>query len=241
MKIRIGTAGWAIPAEVRGRFPVTGGGLERYAARLGAVEINTTFYRRHRPTTFARWAAATPRDFRFSVKAPREITHLRKLENCDDLLAELASDLESLGDRLGPILVQTPPSLLFNDARTAVFLDAFRARFETPVVIEPRHPSWFTEAADRLLADHGAARVAADPEPAPGAGLPGGDGCVYFRLHGSPAMYRSAHGRDRLEIIRDMVLAWGTRDRDLWVIFDNTALGEAVGDALALAQMTDGA
>jgi uncharacterized protein YecE (DUF72 family) len=239
MKIRIGTAGWAIPAEVRDRFPVTGSGLERYAARLGAVEINSTFYRRHRPSTFARWAAATPPDFRFSVKAPRDITHLRKLENCDDLLAELACDLASLGDRLGPILAQTPPSLLFNNARTAAFLDAFRARLEAQIVLEPRHASWFTEEADSLLAHHGAARVAADPEPAPGAGLPGGDGCVYFRLHGSPAMYRSAYGRDRLETIRDKVLAWDSSDSDRWVIFDNTAMGEAAADALALAQMTD--
>jgi len=183
-------------------------------------------------------AAATPEDFRFSVKAPREITHLRKLENCEDLFSEPACDLEGLGDRLGPILAQTPPSLPFNEARTAAFLNAFRARLDAPIVIELRHPSWFTEAADRLLADHGAARVAADPEPVPGAGLPGGDGCVYFRLHGSPVMYRSAYGRERLKTILDEVLTWGSRDSDRWVIFDNTAMGEAAADALALSHMT---
>ncbi len=238
MRIRIGTAGWAIPAGVRDRFPVAGGGLERYAARLGAVEINSTFYRRHRVSTFERWAAATPADFRFAAKAPREITHRRRLENCEDLLADLAADLKGLGDRLGPVLIQTPPSLAFDETRTGSFLDACRALLEAPIVVEPRHASWFTASADQWLAARQVARVAADPEPAPGAGMPGGaGGLVYFRLHGSPEMYRSAYGRDRLKIILQEVMAGGEAGAERWVIFDNTASGAAAADALALADM----
>ncbi|WP_313002086.1 DUF72 domain-containing protein [Brevundimonas sp.] len=238
MRIRIGTAGWAIPAAVRDRFPVAGGGLERYAARLGAVEINSTFYRRHRVSTFERWAAATPADFRFAAKAPRQITHRRKLENCEDLLAELAADLKGLGDRLGAVLIQTPPSLAFDETRTGSFLDACRGLFEAPIVIEPRHASWFTASADHWLAARQVARVAADPEPAPGAGMPGGSrGLVYFRLHGSPEMYRSAYGRDRLEVILQGVMAAGEAGAERWVVFDNTASGAAAADALALARM----
>jgi len=234
--LRIGTAGWAIPAGVRDRFPVAGGGLERYASRLGAVEINSTFYRRHRVSTFERWAAATPADFRFAVKAPREITHRRKLENCEDLLADLAVDLRGLGDRLGPVLIQTPPGLAFDKTRTGAFLDACKAQIDASIVLEPRHDSWFTAAADHWLASRRVARVAADPEPAPGAGLPGGsEGQVYFRLHGSPHMYRSAYGTDRLKTILQRVAAAGEVGAERWVIFDNTASGAAAADALALA------
>lgn len=237
--VRVGTAGWAIPAGVRDRFPETGSGLQRYAARLGAVEINSTFYRRHRISTFERWAAATPPDFRFAVKAPREITHRRKLENCEDLLSELAGDLRGLGERLGPVLVQTPPSLAFDETRTGSFLDACRALIEAPVVLEPRHASWFTASVDRWLASRKVARVAADPGPTPGAALPGGSGDhVYFRLHGSPDMYRSAYGRDRLEVILQTVRAAGAVEAERWVIFDNTASGEAARDALTFAEMT---
>lgn len=119
IKLRVGAAGWAIPAGMRDRFPVAGGGLERYGSHLGAVEINSTFYRRHRVSTFERRAAATPAGFRFAVKAPREITHRRKLENCEDLLADLAADLRGLRDRLGPVLIQTPAGLAFDETRLA--------------------------------------------------------------------------------------------------------------------------
>lgn len=240
MKIRIGTAGWAIPAGVRDQFPLEGDGLERYAARLRAVEINSTFYRRHRISTLERWAAATPADFRFAVKAPRDITHRRKLENCEDLLSELAADLRGLGDRLGPVLFQTPPSLAFDEKRAGSFLDVCQSLLTTVVVLEPRHASWFTPAVDRWLASRQVARVATDPEPAPGAGQPGGSAIqVYFRLHGSPDMYRSAYGRDRLKTILRSIEAAGAVKAEPWVIFDNTASGAAAADALLFREMAE--
>src|SRR3954470_6877514 len=81
--LRVGTAGWSIPKEHAGRFPEQGSHLARYSRRLPAVEINSSFYRPHRPTTYARWAAETPEGFEFSVKVPREITHTRRLVDAD--------------------------------------------------------------------------------------------------------------------------------------------------------------
>lgn len=107
-------------------------------------------------------------------------------------------------------------------------------------MLEPRHASWFTTAADQWLASRRVARVAADPAPAPGAGLPGGFGAhVYFRLHGSPDMYRSAYERDRLQTIQKSVRAAGAVGAERWVIFDNTASGAAAADALALVRMAE--
>ena len=90
MPVRVGTAGWSIPAGTRDRFPATGTLLERYAQRLSVAEINTSFYRPHRRTTYEKWAASVPADFRFSVKLPKAITHKRKLLHCSDLIERFA-------------------------------------------------------------------------------------------------------------------------------------------------------
>ena len=107
--IRIGTAGWTIPRRHAEHFPADGSGLERYASRFNAAEINSTFYRSHRPQTYARWTAAVPEDFRFAVKMPKAITHERRLIDVTDLLNRFAEEISLLGPKLGPVLIQLPP------------------------------------------------------------------------------------------------------------------------------------
>ena len=223
------------------RFPAAGSHLERYAARFNAVEINSSFYRPHRPQTYQRWAAATPEGFRFAVKAPRTITHERRLADCEYLIQAFLDQIELLGDRLGPILVQLPPSLAFDPGLVEVFFRDLRGRFSGPVACEPRHPSWFEPAADRLLATHRIARVAADPAPDPRAATPGGwSDFRYIRLHGSPRIYYSTYGSDRLAALARTL---DPESPETWIIFDNTALGAAAEDALALSEIlaTNGA
>ncbi|HUR55701.1 MAG TPA: DUF72 domain-containing protein, partial [Gemmataceae bacterium] len=182
--VRVGCAGWALPKEHAARFPPTGSHLARYAARFPMVEINSSFYRPHRPTTYARWAASVPADFRFAVKVPRTITHQRRLADPGDLLDSFLAEATQLGEKLGPLLVQLPPSLAFAAGVAGQFFEALRSRFDGDVVFEPRHPSWFEPAAERLVTGSRVARVAADPAVVPAAGEPGGwDGLVYYRLH----------------------------------------------------------
>src|SRR3954464_15705052 len=118
MAICIGTAGWSIPREAQPGFPGGGSHLERYAAVLPAVEINSTFHRPHRASTFERWAASVPRAFRFSIKLPRTVTHDQRLAASARLLDAFLSAFTRLRSRLGCLLVQLPPSLAF-DARIA--------------------------------------------------------------------------------------------------------------------------
>ena len=99
--IRIGTAGWSIPAAYRSRFPDSGSQLEKYAAELTAVEINSSFYRPHRRTTYERWADSVPAGFRFAVKLPRTITQDSKLQDCGELLDRFLAEVSGLGDKLG--------------------------------------------------------------------------------------------------------------------------------------------
>jgi uncharacterized protein YecE (DUF72 family) len=232
---RIGTAAWTVPKAIADRFASDGSHLERYAARLNAVEINSSFYKPHRPQTYRRWAGATPADFRFSVKAPKAITHERRLADADAPLVVFLDQVACLGDRLGPILVQLPPSLRFDPKVAGAFFESLRGRFSGLVACEPRHATWFAEEAETLLSAHRIARVAADPPPVAAAKAPGGwRGLTYLRLHGSPRIYYSQYGPERLGAL---AASLDETASETWVIFDNTALGAATEDALALADM----
>lgn len=157
---RIGTAGWTIPKAEAAAFPVTGSHLERYAAVFNAVEINSAFYRPHRTTTYERWASSVPEGFRFSVKAPKTITHERRLTDAGELLDSFLAQVSGLGSKLGPLLVQLPPSLSFQPHIAEGFLRELRNRVESPVVCEPRHASCFTPSVEALLDELRIARVA---------------------------------------------------------------------------------
>jgi uncharacterized protein YecE (DUF72 family) len=226
---RIGTAGWSIPRASAAAFPAEGSALQRYAARLSAVEINSSFYRAHKPETWARWGDAVPETFRFSVKLPKAATHVLRLVDTGSTLDAFFAEVAALGSKLGPVLVQLPPSLQFDADVTARFLDDVRKRSAAAIVIEPRHASWLD--AETLLADRRVARVAADPPRYEADAEPGGwRGLSYWRLHGSPAIYRSSYA-DRLpQIAAGLAAAPG----DAWCIFDNTMTGAATADALAL-------
>lgn len=234
-RITIGTAGWSVPRDTAAAFPEQGSQLARYAARLHGVEINSSFYRPHRPSTYAKWAASVPADFRFSVKIPKRITHEHGLVNVDVLLDAFLAESSGLRCHMGPLLVQLPPSRAFDAAVVEHFLVALRARHAGPVVIEPRHASWFTGEADALLVQHAVAGVAADPARVPAAAEPWGDTrVIYYRLHGSPVIYRSRYTPASLRQLGDALQEWRARGSDVWCIFDNTASGAAMANALEL-------
>ena len=230
---RVGTAGWAIPAGVRDAFGAGATNLARYATRFDCVEINSSFHRRHRASTWARWADSVPDAFRFSAKLPKTITHVAKLREVEELLAEFIADVSGLGAKLAVILVQLPPKLAFEAEVALPFLAALRTATPARVVCEPRHASWFEEAPDQHLAELGVSRVTADPAPVALAAQPGGDtNFRYWRLHGSPHVYRSSYDEARLAAYaQEMKRAPG----EAWCIFDNTASSAATGNALGLA------
>lgn len=237
--LRIGTAGWGLPRLWRDRFPGEGSNLERYAARFSAVEINSSFYRPHRRAVYERWAAAVPTSFRFAVKLPRAITHDQLLVAADVLLEVFLEEATGLGSRLGPLLMQLPPSLGFAAEHVDDFLKTLRRLHAGAVACEPRHESWFGKDADALLQRHGVARVGADPARVPAAAEPAGDRrLVYYRLHGSPRMYYSDYEPERLRGVAADLLGAAASGAETWCILDNTTLGAATGNALALSEIT---
>jgi len=233
-EVRTGTAGWSIPAAHAALFPSGGSHLERYARVLPAVEIDSTFYRSHRTATYARWAASVPDGFRFSVKAPREITHRRRLLGTEPVLGTFLQKVRSLGAKLGPLLVQLPPSLGFEARNARAFFEMLRRLHDREVACEPRHADWFTPEAEALPTEWRIARVAADPACVAPAARPGGwPGLVYYRLHGSPRTYYSAYPQATIRALAASLLP-EVRRAPVWCIFDNTAAGAAATEAMAL-------
>lgn len=234
--VRVGCAGWSIPSRHAHLFGEGGSHLARYATRFCITEINSTFYRAHRPQTFERWAREVPAGFRFSVKLPRAITHDARLRGVGDALSAFFEQVAGLGRKLGGVLVQLPPSLVF-DARTAsTFFAMLRRRTAVPVACEPRHASWFQPGASALWARYGVARVAADPARVPEAAGPGGDSGAwsYWRWHGSPRIYYSPYPDAALSQLAERLRAHGRLRSPAWCILDNTAAGHAVADAAQL-------
>ena len=235
--IHVGSAGWNIPRAHRSRFPDAGSQLQRYAARLNAAEINTSFYRPHAPATYERWAAAVPAGFRFAVKIPKVITHERGLTRAREPLARFLDEIAGLGAHLGPLLVQLPPSHAFEARRVGRFFELLRARHPGPVVCEPRHATWTSPGADRVLLKFKVARVAADPPRAAGLEAPGGwPGIVYYRWHGSPRAYFSPYSLEQLRALAVKVVR-AASSTEVWCIFDNTGSGSAAGNAIDLREL----
>lgn len=238
MTIRIGCAGWALGGADKPHFPGHGSHLERYAAVFSAVEINSSFYRPHRPDTYRRWADSVPERFRFAAKLPRSITHDCRLAGALPLLDAFLGEVGALGEKLGVLLIQLPPSLALDARRAGTFLRAFRARHAGGLCIEPRHASWFGEVADALLHRHRIARAGADPALSPVAAVPSGDTALcYTRLHGSPRMYYSDYDHARLQAVSRRLRKEQHRGADSWCIFDNTAAGHAVPNAVELSRL----
>jgi len=257
--VTIGIAGWALPRADAELFPPAsfGSNLARYAAVFDAVEINSSFYRPHRPETYERWADSVPAGFRFAAKLPRSVTHEKRLQDVEAELDRFAAEAGALGEKLGWILVQTPPSLRFDPAAVAALFAGLAERFgarrpaggkrrngpgpgaqsqrQVCVACEARHGSWFGDEATALLREMEVIRVIADPpagEPGPFIATAGQ--AAYVRLHGSPLIYRSIYESERLA----QVAAWLRKQHaETLVIFDNTMSGTQVRQAVQLRQM----
>ncbi len=229
----IGCAGWSLDREHQPAFVGEGTHLQRYASRLDAVEINSSFYRPHRQQTYARWALSVPAGFRFCVKVPKQITHVQRLQGCEIALDEFLTQCAALQEKLGCLLVQLPPSLTFEESTANGFFNALRQRFSGFVVLEPRHESWVQ--AGPLLVSHRIAQARVDPSRISNDSLPGGwQGLKYWRLHGAPRIYYSAYESTLLERLAAELKAAAADGTPTWCIFDNTASGAALGNALAL-------
>jgi uncharacterized protein YecE (DUF72 family) len=236
----IGCAGWSLSSANKHLFPANGNHLERYAAVLPCVEINTSFYRLHRADTYARWRDSVPEGFRFSVKLLRTITHFKRLQDCEADLLQFLETVRPLQRKWGCLLVQFPPGFSLPEESAQRFFGLLRELVAVDIVCEPRHPSWFRDEVIEWMTDLGIAYVEADPAR-PGCETPIQSSLQthYIRLHGSPVIYHSSYSESYLAQLADRLNANHALGRCSWCIFDNTASGAAIENALSLLSLVN--
>ena len=238
-RVWIGLAGWT---EAIGRFrslyPLPSGvekptALQRYAESFDFAEINATFYRRMRRSTFERWADDTPPDFGFSVKMNRGLTHFHRLKDTSELPAFIES-VAGLGEKWKALLVQLPPSLAYDAAVAQSFFAEVRRLHSGPIACEPRHASWTAADAVATLGGYGVGIVRTQ---IPRLDEPVGVGPAYVRLHGTPRRYYSAYSSEQIAQLAAWLRAHSTHPR--FVVFDNTASSAATLNARELQERLD--
>lgn len=234
-----GTAGWAIPQQLRSTFPDDGHQLQRYAQKLNCVEINSSFYREHKYETYQKWASFVPADFRYAVKLSGYFTHEHFLQETGSYLKVVIHGISGLKEKWGVLLVQLPPSLEFELPTVDRFLSDLRKEYGGPIVWEPHHISWTQERALYLLEDYCVNKVLADPEPCriPKTNRRRLENIRYFRLHGTPQMYKSRYSIPLLQRLSNSILYPADPAQQTWCIFDNTTYGFATENALELNQL----
>jgi uncharacterized protein YecE (DUF72 family) len=231
----LGTSGWAYGHWRGGLYPAgvpTARWLEAYASGFATVELNASFYRLPAATAFAGWRRRTPDGFVMAVKASRYLTHVRRLRDPAEPAALLMERAEHLGDRLGPVLLQLPPGMKADAPLLAEALDAFPPGLR--ITVEPRDPSWFSDAVREVLTARGAALCLADR---PGWRPPvwRTAGWTYLRMHEGRAAPRPCYGRAALGSWAERLAAeWGP-DEDVYVYFNNDIAGCAPRDARLFA------
>lgn len=235
----IGTSGWSYdhwhgvlyphgtPASAR---------LDTYVQRFDTVELNASYYRWPADRTFASWRRRLPAGFLLGVKAPRGLTHFKRLYEPEPWLERIGRGLEALGERRGVLLVQLPPGLAYDHARLAYFLAQLPPGRRAAV--EFRHESWHRDETFDLLAQHGVAYCVMS-----GANLP----CilratapfVYVRLHGPDHrhLYAGSYSDDDLRWWADRFREWEDQGRDVFAYFNNDGGGHAVRNALTLRRL----
>jgi uncharacterized protein YecE (DUF72 family) len=234
--IEVGTSGWQYRSW-RGRFYPTGlpqrAWLEHYAAAFATVEVNNAFYRLPERATFEAWRRRTPADFVVAVKMSRYLSHIKRLRDPAEPVARFLDHAAGLGAKLGPVLLQLPPSLAADVDALHDVLRRFPA--EVRVAVEPRHPSWWAAPVRAALERHGAALCWADRRGRPVTPLWRTAGFGYLRLHEGRAQPRPRYGRAALASWLDRLAGAFTGGEPVHVYFNNDPGGAAVIDAAAFA------
>lgn len=232
----VGTSGWsyahwdqifypAIPSTER---------LSYYAEKFNTVEINTTFYHLPLPQTVKRWYAQVPKEFIFSVKASRYITHLKRLHECEEALENFYSAIQFLQEKLGPILFQLPPSFACDYEKLKQFLSLLKKEYH--YAFEFRSPGWYSDEIYRLLHKNKIALCITDMNGKLSP-LEVTSRFVYLRLHGPKRAYKGSYGEKKLTIWKERILEWRRQRKKVFAYFDNDEKSFATQDALLISKL----
>ncbi len=235
VSIRIGTSGWMYRHWQKIFYPdkwPKSKWLEYYAGRFDTVELNASFYRLPNPATFKGWKERSPDNFLWSVKGSKFITHTRRLKDPAEPLSRLYNSITGLGEKLGVILFQLPPSLSFDEKLFRDFCVLLNPNFR--YALEIRHPSWINSQVSAILSEFNMALCISDT----GGRYPSPEAIttdfVYIRLHGPGRLYASEYSEDELQVWAEKITVW---NRDIFIYFDNDSEGYAIKNAQRLKEI----
>ena len=239
-KLWIGTSGW-VYKDWRGLFYPKGVAqrdwLTYFAQHFNTVEVNATFYRPFPSSVLARWREITPPEFAFTLKGPRPITHLKRLESVDDELRQFVESSEGLGEKLSAMLWQFPPSFKVGVDDSLERLTAFLPKLPRTIhqVVEFRHKSWFRDDVYALLNAHNVGFCINDSSRWAAAEVVTGD-VMYIRFHGPTKLYASLYSPEQLAAWADKIRP-NLAERDVYIYFNNDYGGRAIQNAREIRDM----
>jgi uncharacterized protein YecE (DUF72 family) len=243
LPLLIGTSGWQY-RDWRGSFYPAGvpasRWLEHYAAQFSTVENNGTFYRLAAPVTFADWRSRTPDGFVMAVKASRYLTHIRRLRDPAEPVARLLAAAVGLGNRLGPILVQLPPTMRADPPLLDTCLHEFATQSaklgigRLRVCVEFRHQSWETNQTKEILTSHNAALCWSDRLGRSLGPLWRTADWGYLRFHEGAASPWPRYGKQSLRTWLARIAAEYPAEASVFAYFNNDQNAAAPADAAAL-------
>ena len=236
-RIHIGCSGW-VYKHWRGLFYPEGlpqkRWFEHYADEFDTVEINNSFYRLPRGDTFEKWRKQAPPGFCYAVKANRYLTQAKKLKECEEPLERMMTAVRCLGDRLGPMLYQLPPSMKINLERLETFLRIIPK--DVTNVFEFRNKDWYVPETYALLDRYGASFCVHDMPGSASERVAVGP-IAYVRFHGGEGKYWGRYSDEGLLSWTDWIVDQASQDRSVWCYFNNDIHGHAIEDAWTLKSM----
>ncbi|ACL04506.1 protein of unknown function DUF72 [Desulfatibacillum aliphaticivorans] len=235
MTLLIGTSGWTYDCWKGAFYPeklAKTKWLPHYCTLFNTVEVNATFYRTIKDSTYEKWRETTPEGFTWAVKASRYITHVKRLKTPEETVPRFLESASILNEKLGPILLQLPPTLAYEKEVARDFFQFLPKGFR--FTLETRHDSWLDDGLFALLEVHNIAWCVSDTAGKHACVEAATADFVYLRLHGSQEIYMSSYTDEELEHWAELVAGW---NRDAYIYFDNTMTDAAARNALRLKEL----
>lgn len=237
MKIYVGTSGWAFPNWVGILYPddlPQKKWLNFYSQVFNCVEVNSTFYRLFKTSTYSNWLKSVGDNFRFIIKIPQEISHKKRLMNIFPELDDFCSNIEILGTKIGLLLLQLPPSF---DININIFADVVKyIRTKFPLAVEFRNALLRSDEILQVLIENDCTFVNPD---SPGYRLKNiiSNKTLYYRLHGRYELHKSPYDEDELKEIAISIQEFSERISEAYIIFNNGVFGYSIPNAIKLQEL----